>query len=88
MNKKPTRDDIASDLHRVIYASLADERFSSKNARTFLSHALRDLDTIQSEIEKKRYARVKQTLQKAMDTQRALAKRREDILMASILLRS
>ena len=88
MSYSPTRYDVAADLEHAIYASFSGEKFKDGNVIMFLSHAFKDLSKVKNQMNKRRFALAQQMIRNALKSNRAVTKRREDLLMASILIRS
>ncbi len=84
MNHVPTLQDAASDLYRCVYASLAKDGFESETFKLFFTNAqeiLAKFDT-PSALEARKL--VQRSLNKSLDK----AKRQEDLLTASLILKS
>lgn len=88
MTYKPTVLDAASDLRRCIYASYTPEGFNDPNFVTFFQHAQKVLLESGNILDKRLTKIVNGRLRKAQDESNPLSKRREDLLVAAILLQN
>jgi hypothetical protein len=84
MSHVPNHLDIKTDLRRSIMASFSEKGFKDANAKVFLKNAEENLKKVN--LDRDIYLQVVKRLKKAKDTSNIIAKRREDILTASLLI--
>jgi hypothetical protein len=84
MKHKPKRLDVITDLRRSIMSSYSKNGFEDSNFKIFLGNAEANLSKI--ELDKNTYDLTLKRLNKAKNPKQSIEKRREDLLMASILV--
>ncbi|MBL7150337.1 hypothetical protein ISS86_00190 [Candidatus Microgenomates bacterium] len=86
MNHQPTPLDMATDLRRCIYASFSRKGFDDPNVKTFFNHALMIFRKLEGTLDKQTFTAINKQLTKAQNPNSNHQKRREDLLMATVLL--
>ena len=80
--------DAASDLKRVIYASLSSSGFSSPNVSHFLQSADKIVKANKNHLRKDRFNQIKKIISQGNNPLIPEIKRRDDLLMAAVMLQN
>lgn len=86
MSHIPNELDIKTDLTRCVMASLSPQAFEDKNFKTFLAGAQNKLELMKERIGEAKFKRVMIRIDKALDGENTVEKRREDLLTAAVLI--